>query len=191
MAADDTPNQETEDQWILLVDPAWTPESDDARPPEEAVVGGWFVPADGTAQRFEPNPNYEPSSEDSATDPVDATLRLVVQGQAEGDALLATLRDAVLSIAVDEQGEAIVVPSPDDVPSVLAVTAPAHSARLDVPNFREVSTRELAEALPDEGVDVLLNPGAPSSMRLLASALKEAAGPAAAPAPEPPFRAEP
>jgi hypothetical protein len=31
---------------------------------------------------------------------------------------------------------------------------------------------ELAAALPDEGIDVLLNPGAPASMRIIADALK-------------------
>jgi hypothetical protein len=169
------------DQWVFLIDPAWQAENKDAaeapaRPPMEAVVGGWFVEQDGTTGRFHANPAYEPSRPDSPTDPVDATLQLVVRGEAEPDMLLSAMREGTFGIAVGEDNTPLVAPSPDDVPSVLVATSPAHSRRLsEVPAWAEVSLRQLADLLPEEGVDVLLNPGAPSSMRLIAGALKEAA----------------
>lgn len=44
---------------------------------------------------------------------------------------------------------------------------------MNVPGWREVTLVELAETLPPEGVDVLLNPGAPASMRLAAAAVRD------------------
>jgi hypothetical protein len=79
----------------------------------------------------------------------------------------------LLGVAVDEQGMALVAPAPDDVPSVLVATAPAHRARVDAPGWREVTVAELAAALPPQGVDVLLNPGAPMSTRLTADAVRD------------------
>ncbi|MEU5853193.1 type VII secretion system-associated protein [Saccharopolyspora shandongensis] len=164
-----------EDRLVFLVDPAWQEQGGDPQePPLEAVVGGWYVEADGTTGRFQPNPDYVPSSPGSPTDPIDATLRLLNKGEADTDALLATLRDAVLGVAVDEDGNPVVTPAPDGVPSVLVTTAPAHQPRVQVAGWQEATTAELAEALPEEGIDVLVNPGSDASMRLLASALRSA-----------------
>lgn len=171
----DEPGLPAEDRWVLLVDPAWQEQGGDPLdPPLPAVVGGWFVAADGTTGRFEANPEYVPSSPDSPTDPVDATLRLLNEGEADTAALLATLPGAVFGVAVDEDENPVVAPSPDGEPSVLVTTAPAHRDRVRVAGWVEVSAGELAEVLPDEGVDVLINPGSAASMRLLASALKRA-----------------
>ncbi|RKT84774.1 hypothetical protein SAMN05421805_12534 [Saccharopolyspora antimicrobica] len=162
-----------EDRWVFLIDPAWQAQGGDPQqPPVEAVVGGWYVEADGTTGRFHGNPDYVPSSPDSPTDPVDATLRLVNEGEADAESLLSTVREAVFGVAVDEEGNPVVAPAPDDVPSVLVTTAPVHRQRVQVPGWQEVTAAELAEALPEEGVDVLINPGSTASMRLLASALK-------------------
>jgi hypothetical protein len=184
------------DQWVFLIDPAWqaeqaakaegtgaeepegeTPE----RPPLEAVVGGWFVEQDGATSKFHANPAYEPAKPDSPTDPVDATLQLVVRGEAEADQLLSTMVEGTFGVAVDKDNTPVVVLSPDEVPSVLVATAPAHSRRIsevealeDVAAWAEVTLAQLVGLLPEEGVDVLLNPGAPSSMRLIAAVLKEA-----------------
>ncbi|TDD41025.1 type VII secretion system-associated protein [Saccharopolyspora elongata] len=164
-----------EDRWVFLIDPAWQEQGGDPQqPPLDAVVGGWYVEADGTTGRFEANPDYVPSGPGSPTDPVDATLRLVNKGEADAEALLATLREAVLGVAIDEEGNPVIAPSPDDVASVLVTTAPAHRRRVQVAGWQEVTAAELAEVLPDEGVDVFVNPGSDASMRLLAGAFKRA-----------------
>jgi hypothetical protein len=168
---------EAGDQWVFVIDPAWKAAGEDDRPPMEAVLGGWFVEADGTTGRFHANPAYEPSSPSSPTDPVDATLQLVIRGEAQVDQLLSTMRETVVGLALDEQNQAVVAAAPDDVPSVLVTTAPAHRRRVRaVAGWVELSAEELADLLPDEGVDVLLNPGAPSSMRLIAGVLKSSIG---------------
>jgi hypothetical protein len=165
----------TEDQWVFLIDPDWEPENEGDQPPMEAIVGGWLTEPEGTTSSFHANPDYQPSGPDAPTDPVDATIRLVTQGRAESDDLLAVLRDAELAIAVDEEQTALVVPAPDDVPSVLVTTAPVNQRWVTgVSTWRDTSAAELAGALPDEGVDVLLNPGAPASIRLIARVLKDA-----------------
>ncbi|TDV38613.1 hypothetical protein CLV71_12756 [Actinophytocola oryzae] len=157
---------------VVLIDPEWSPAREGDAPPPEAVLGGWRASADG--DRFEPSPRYRPTRPDSPTDPADAVLRLVVRGDADGDRLLAVLDDVYLGVAVDEAGAAVIAPSPDEVPSMLVVTAPAHRVRVAAPSWLEMVTlRDLAGVLPDDGVDVLVNPGAPYSMRVLASAIKE------------------
>jgi hypothetical protein len=161
-----------EGQWVFMVDPAWQPPNEGDDPPVEAVVGGWWVDPDGATGLFRPNPSYQPSQEDYPTDPVDAALQLVVRGEADGDELLASMHEIMLGVALDEDGDAVVAPAPDDSPSLLVTTAPAHRARVHTDNWAEVTVAELAESLPDEGLDVLINPGAPASMRLLASAVK-------------------
>lgn len=194
MAETATTEEETEvrfegDQWVFLIDPAWQAEQAakaegtgaDERPPLEAVVGGWFVEQDGATSRFHANPAYEPAKPDSPTDPVDATLQLVVRGEAEAGQLLSTMVEGTFGIAVGKDNTPVVVLSPDEVPSVLVATAPAHSRRIseaealeDVDAWAEVTLAQLVGLLPEEGIDVLLNPGAPSSMRLIAAVLKEA-----------------
>ncbi|MFI7121987.1 type VII secretion system-associated protein [Amycolatopsis sp. NPDC049868] len=157
---------------MLLIDPAWQPSEDDEGPPLDAVLGGWSFDEDGGTRWFEPNPDYRPSRPDSPTDPVDAALQAVVRGDADGAQLLAVLRESPLGVALNEEGEVIIAPAPDDVPSVLVTTAPAHRTRCDVAGWAEVGIAELAEVLPDKGIDVLLNPGAPSSLRIEAHWIK-------------------
>lgn len=168
------------DEWIFMIDPAWQPAEDDQEPPVEAVVGGWFVDENGVTGRFRPNPAYQPSLPDLPTDPVDAMLQLVARGEAQGDEVLSVLGDVIYGVALDERGALAVAPAPDEVLSVLVTTAPAHRARVDVPGWEEMTVGELAELLPDEGIDVLLNPGAPASMRLVAGAVKDLVTAAAA-----------
>ncbi|MCX2731510.1 type VII secretion system-associated protein [Saccharopolyspora sp. NFXS83] len=187
---DDTPPEpaDGEDrQWVLLLDPAWRPESEDETAPVEAVIGAWLLEPDGGVGPFQPNPAYQPSREDSPTDPVDATVQLVARGDQPESAVVSTMRDAMFGIALDERGAAIVTPSPDGVPAVLVATAPLHARRLEGPTWQEISAADLAASLPEEGVDVLLNPGAPASMRVVAAALRAAVAetPRQAPPPAP------
>jgi hypothetical protein len=174
--ADQQDGADLRDHWIFMLDPAYQAQSRDEQPPVGAVVGGWYVDDEGVTGLFRPNPDYEPSEPGLPTDPVDAAVQLVVRGDADGEELINTLQQVLYGVALDEEGNPVVAPAPDDVPSVLVTTAPAHRSRVNVESWAEVTMRELAEALPDEGVDVLLNPGAPASMRLLASIVKESVG---------------
>lgn len=161
------------DQWVFLIDPAWQRTEESDEPPPEAVVGGWYADSNGEQGRFRPNAAYEPSEPGLPTDPVDAALQLVVSGKADGDELLQATREVILGVAVDDEGYAVVAPAPDDVPSALVATAPRHRERVNAPGWVEVTVEDLAAGLPNEGVDVLLNPGAPASMRLIAGGLKD------------------
>lgn len=97
----------------------------------------------------------------------------MVSGKAKVDELFDAARKVSLGLAVDEEGFAVVAPAPDGVPSILVATAPAHRQRLDVPGWLDVTVRELAEDLPSESIDVLLNPGAPASMRITGKVFKK------------------
>lgn len=160
-------------EWYLVIDPVWRPVDEHDEPPTEAVVGGWFLDTDGVIGLFEPNPDYEPSRLGLPTDPVDAVLQLVVDGEADDDVVLGQLPQVRLGLAVDNEGRTVIAPAPDDVLSALVTTAPIHRERVQVDRWQEVTIRELIRALPNEGVDVLLNPGAPASMRIQTSALKQ------------------
>ncbi|WP_263250045.1 type VII secretion system-associated protein [Saccharopolyspora rosea] len=161
------------DRWVFLPDPAW-PAEERGAPPLEAVVGGWPVAADGTTGAFVPNPDYAPSGPDSPTDPVDAVLRLLADDRADVAALAGALREAELGVAVDVDGNPVLAPSPDDVPCVLATTAPARRAAVHADAWEVVTAAELAGTLPAEGVDVLLNPGSRTATRLVAGAFRDA-----------------
>jgi len=164
---------------MLLIDPAWEPTEEVPEPPVKVLLGAWLVTADGGRGRFQANPVYEPATVDSPLDPVDAVLRLIARDksgdQQLGSLLSTVLRDVMLCIALDDQGVALVRPAPDGVPSVLVTTAPGHRRRLKVPAWVDVTVEQLAAALPARGVDVLLNPGAPASMRVLADVIRDAA----------------
>ncbi|TDC28499.1 type VII secretion system-associated protein [Micromonospora sp. 15K316] len=161
--------------WMLLLDSDWSPppEADRAVPPVETIVGGWLVEDDGTVGPFEPNPLYLPSGEDAPTGPVDAAAKLVVAGRAEPSLVLLAMRDSLIEVAIDDDDRVIVAPAPDGAPCVLIATGAADQVRVRAPGWRQVSSTELVELLP-EGVDVLLNPGGAASMRLFAGALREA-----------------
>lgn len=159
--------EQTEDQWAFLIDPGWQPENPDDGVPLNVVVGGWLAAADGTLSRFHPNPDYEPSTPGSPTDPVDATLQLVTRGESTSEMLFSVIKESNFTVALDDQDEPLVAPSPDDVPSLLAATAPLHQGRVDTEHWREVTATELAGLLTEREVDLMLNPGAPSSIRLL------------------------
>lgn len=171
-----TEGQTEEGRWSFIVDPAWQPtDDDDNDPPLEAVVGAWFVDADGNVGMFQPNPAYKPSQEDFPTDPVDAAVQLVARGDGDSSELLGSMHAVMYGIALNDEGAAIVAPAPDEAPSLLVTTSPAHRSRVYADNWAELTLVQLADLLPEEGVDVLINPGAPASMRLLASAVKQAA----------------
>jgi len=174
-----------DDQWVFLIDPAWQAQAAEKAaaepaereiegPPLEAVVGGWLVTADGTTGRFRANPDYQPSRPGSPTDPVDATLQLLVRGEVDSDALFAVIRESVFDVALDADGKPIIAPAPDDVPSLLVSTAPAQRFRVHADDWRvEVTAAELSDLLQEHKVDVLFNPGGPASIRLIGDVFTE------------------
>ncbi|SDY60033.1 hypothetical protein SAMN05216215_103030 [Saccharopolyspora shandongensis] len=196
MTTPENDGRPAEDQWVFLIDPAWQAQfAENARegdateevsdgpaeqevevqgPPLEAVVGGWLVTADGTVGRFRANPDYVPSQPGSPTDPVDATLQLLVRGEIDSDALFAVLKESVFDVALDAAGRPIIAPSPDDVPSLLVSTAPAQRHRVHADDWRaEVTAVELSDLLQEYQVDVLFNPGGPASVRLVGDMFTE------------------
>jgi hypothetical protein len=144
-------------EWVVLVDPGW---QRDGEPPPEAVVGGWLL--DG----------YRPAGPGSPTDPVDATAQLAARGEVAVDRLLAAVAGAALEIAVDPDGVAVVLPAPDGVPCVLVASAAAHRADLPAAGWQQVTAGQLAGALPEDGIDVLVNPASVAPTRLAAGALR-------------------
>jgi len=160
---------------LLLIDPTWVRTEEAPEPPVGSVLGAWPVTAAGGRGRFQANPIYQPATADSPLDPVDAVLRLLARNATGADELRSVLRDVMLAVALDDRGVALVQPAPDGVPSVLVTTAPGHRKRLDVPGWQDMTVEQLAAALPAQGVDVLLNPGAPASMRVLAAVIRSTA----------------
>jgi hypothetical protein len=162
-----------EGRLLLLLDPEFVPNDEPQDVPPHVVLGAWLLDEEGTPSRFHPNPEYRPTTPGSPLDPVDAVLRALADGDDVADQLSAVLRDAVLGIATEDDGTAMVRPAPDGVPSVQVTTSYGHRARVgDAVRWLNVTVEELADALPAEGVDVLLNPGSPASMRVRAGAIR-------------------
>jgi hypothetical protein len=187
------------DRWVFMIDPAWQPQpqpdSEEAPPPPlEVVVGVWLAGADGTTGPFRPNPYYVPSSPFSPTDPMDAVLRLISRDEADWDTVFSILRDSEFGVALDVEGDPVLAASPDDVQCLLATTAPAHRAAVQADTWRDVSASQLLALLRENEVDLLINPGAVTSTRLLAATVADAVAggavqpvraPAGEPTPEP------
>jgi hypothetical protein len=167
---------------LLLVDPGFTASPEVPDPPPESIIGAWPMAPDGSTGRFRPNPVHVPSSPDVPSDPVDAVMRLLARGEGDVEELLTVLGEIDLDVALSPEGVALVVPAPDRDPFILATTAPRHHAAVAeavgplVADWRTVSLAEVAAGLPEQGVDLLLNPHGPASVRLAAAAVREAAG---------------
>jgi hypothetical protein len=164
---------------LFLIDPEWRPTEKEPSPPITALIGAWRVTedgGDGTLGRFQPNPIYLPSTPDSPLDPVDAVLRALARGECDTDQVAAVMFGVMFGVALDDQGKAIVARAPDGAPSVLVATAHAYRDRVtEAASWRDVTLPQLARALPPHGVDVLINPGARTSMRVQADAFRAAA----------------
>jgi hypothetical protein len=163
--------QSGRETWILLMDPGWSPEEDDETPPLEAVVGLWPV-TEGTVGKFRPNPDYVPADENSPSDPLDAALRLVLRGRAGSDQIQLMLRDSAFDIAMNGDGRPLITKSPDDLPCVVVATGEQHRRRVTSPQWRRIDLDELVVMLAD-GVDVLINPAGPASVRLTGDFMRE------------------
>jgi hypothetical protein len=159
------------ENWFLLMDPGWEPASETDSPPIEAVVGLWPMEEEKVG-KFRANPGYVPSDENSPSDPLDAVLRLVLQGRAEADHIQLMLRDTLFDIAMNGDGNPLVMKSPDDIPCVVVATGEPHRQRISSPDWRRIDLGELVELLAD-GVDVFFNPTGPAAVRLTGGFMHE------------------
>ncbi|GHH56458.1 type VII secretion system-associated protein [Lentzea cavernae] len=166
--------QVADENWLLLMDPAWQPSEEDEAPPLHAVVGLWPVEEDGAVGRFRANPDYRPVDADSPSDPIDAGLRLVLRGDAEIGQVQALLRDSLVDVAMNGDGRPLVLKSPDEIPCVVVCTSEPHRARMFAPDWQRTDLAEVVALLAD-GVDALINPGGPASVRLSGDFLRETA----------------
>ncbi|MET8800703.1 type VII secretion system-associated protein [Nocardia sp. NPDC004568] len=169
---DPTPNADLRERWLFLLDPIWQQSAaPDSEPPPEAIVGGWYFDSHGERGPFEPNPQYIPAEDSVPTDPVDAVVRLAIDGDDIGAQIAPTLRDAMVEVACDERDQPVVGPAPDGTPCLAVVTAAVHKRRIVADRWHRV----VGSALPDltpVGVDLLLNPGSPTQFRLFTEALR-------------------
>ncbi|MFS8105136.1 type VII secretion system-associated protein [Lentzea alba] len=165
-------NAVVRNDWAMLVDPGWNPESVDEAPPPHVMAGGWRLDENGDPGLFEANPEYVPLMEGGATDPVDAVLRLIARGDVTADALIPTLRNSYVQLAVTpDRNQLLVGPAPDDAQCVAVVTAGLHRKNVSHESWLETTVDDLVEFIPD-GVDILLNPGSPFRFRLLTEAVR-------------------
>ncbi|ONI76979.1 hypothetical protein ALI144C_33200 [Actinosynnema sp. ALI-1.44] len=160
------------DNWLLLMDPSWTPSAEGEAPPLDAVVGLWPVEDGGKLGKFRANPEYVPADAGSPSDPLDAVLRLVLHGRAEVEHIQLVLRDSLFDVAMNGDGRPLITKSPDDVPCVVVATGEPHRQRISSPEWRRIDLDELVVLLAD-GVDVLFNPAGPASVRLTGDFIRE------------------
>ncbi|WP_051021559.1 type VII secretion system-associated protein [Nocardia araoensis] len=160
--------------WLVLIEPGRQETVREVMPPAEVILGGWMIGEDGVPGPFEPNPNYVPADEALPTDPIDAVLRRVANGDnIGGDEIIAALRGAVVEIACDDQDEPLVGPAPDGVPCVAVATATIYKHRVEADRWRPVLGTVLPDIVP-ASTDILLNPGSPTQFRLLTRSLRPA-----------------
>ncbi|MFE0022036.1 type VII secretion system-associated protein [Amycolatopsis sp. NPDC059021] len=171
---DTTENSGPAENWFLLMDPAWGPRSENDAPPIEAVVGLWPV-EEGKVGKFRANPEYVPADRNSPSDPLDAVLRLVLQGRAEAEHIQLMLRDSLFDIAMNGDSRPLVTRSPDDIPCVVVATGEPHRQRISSPGWRRIGLDDLVVLLAD-GVDVLFNPAGPAAVRLTGDFMRETLG---------------
>jgi hypothetical protein len=161
-----------QDNWMVLADPAWDPTTPSG-PPVESIVGGWLLNPDGTAQPFQSNPKYRPSSVAAPTDPVDAILRRIAAGENHlGDNLISTLRDTVVEIGCDPDKRPLIGTAPDGADCVVVATAELQKHAVDVDRWIPVCAAKLPDIIPP-GVDIFLNPSGRVPFRLVADTLKQ------------------
>ncbi|MEV4703723.1 type VII secretion system-associated protein [Actinoplanes sp. NPDC049316] len=160
------------ENYFLLMDPDWRPRPEDEVPPIEAVIGLWPLTADGSLGSFRSNPDYVPRDEDAVTDPLDAMLRLAMEGRMQADQLQLMMRDSLFEVALNGDGRPLIVRSPDDVRCVVVATSVPQLRRISSPDWQRTDLTGVVSLLPDE-VDVLFNPGGPVPFRLTGDFLRE------------------
>jgi hypothetical protein len=147
--------------WVYAVDPAFDPSG---TVPPHGVVGAWKVDDRGEiVDEFTWNTNYRPSPQalelPPPTDPLDEAVQLAATGYGpEDDVIDRFLEREVL--VVGDRGPTVRVFSSE------ALLPPGED------KWQQVVGRELVDRLPAGG-EVVVNPGAPTSVRLAADELKQ------------------
>ncbi|MCI2417467.1 type VII secretion system-associated protein [Saccharopolyspora sp. K220] len=170
--AEDSEPDTVDAVWAVVLDPSWQSDQPDQVAPPEVMVGGWLLDEEGRPGKFFPNPDYTPSGPDVPTDPTHAVMKSLSRGESDTDDLLATLRDSMLDLGLTENGELVLAPSPDEATCALVASSPAHHRPDLAAVWQQLPLERILDALPD-GVDILLNPGAQESMRLMAEPLRD------------------
>ncbi|MFE9425490.1 type VII secretion system-associated protein [Kitasatospora sp. NPDC006697] len=139
--------------WLYATDPAFGP---DEQVPPFGVIGGWQVDGRGEVAGYWANPTYRPSPQalglPAPHGPLEALLQRAATGYAADDELAAAVADGPLLVVARPEADALYLV--DD--AVEACTSP-ELVPAAWPGWREVTGRQLAEALP--GAVVRLNPG--------------------------------
>ncbi|TDV38592.1 type VII secretion system-associated protein [Actinophytocola oryzae] len=174
MTDDDVAGDPGEETWMVLMDPAWRQENENDPPPLHAVVGLWPVAPDGAVGKFRSNPDYEPSDEQSPTDPLDAVFRLVLRGPGKIGQIQVVLHDVLLDVALNGDGRPLIVRAPDGLPCVVATSSVRHQTSTSAFDWQRLDLDAILGLLPDD-VDVLFNPGASASIRLTGDFLRNTA----------------
>jgi len=156
---------------LVLVDPGWRPASDNEPPPVAHIVGIWPIEADGSAGKFRANPDFQPTDENSPSDPLDAVLRLLARGQATSAELEQMLRNTLFDVAVDAAGHPIRTGPADGLPHVVVASGAPHRARVVAARWRRMDLAALVAMLTDE-VPVLFNPSGPAPLQLTTEHLR-------------------
>lgn len=167
------PGAVRQDNWFVLLDPQWQASSSGELPPAEVIAGGWLLDEAGETGPFQPNPDYVPLDASTPTDPTDAVLRLIAEGEQLGERLVATLRESVVQIACDRDNEPVVGSAPDGVRCVFVATAVLHQQGVSADRWWPVVGGKLPDIVP-ASTDILLNPGGPAQFRLVTDALRRA-----------------
>ncbi len=160
--------------WFVLVDPIWEPSTGRSAPPAGVIVGGWMLNDDGTTGPFRPNPGYLPSDDTVPTDPTDAVLRLIAEGEPLGDELLIRICDSVVEIGCDEDNQPLIGAAPDGTSCVVVATAEVQKTGLEVDRWQQIPGETLPDVVPPD-TDILLNPNGRAPFRCIADALRHTA----------------
>lgn len=158
------------DDWFVLLDPTFDV-STTVELPADAIVGGWPVLDEGAVGPFEPNPHYRPRDEAAPTDPIDATLRLLVSADDVADDLVRMVRGSVVALGCDEENRPAIGKSPDGELCVVVATAESQKRNVPTPRWWPIAGDRLPDVIP-EGVDILLNPASSAPFRLRTDRLR-------------------
>ena len=152
--------------WVYAVDPMF----DDGRQvPGHAVIGAWKVDDRGqVGQEFTPNPNYRPSPLGAGfrepRSQLEADLQLAATGYRAMGEVLGELLDATLHTYARPDGAIFVADDGGD--RLLQVFTDEDAVKATGwPDVQALTGLQAVEQLP-EGVDLLVNPGVPPTLRL-------------------------
>lgn len=118
----------------------------------------------------ENNPEYQPRNAGAPADPIDALLRLIERDEADPAELQVLLHDSLVDLAMNGDGNPLIVSLPDDGRAVVVTTSHPLRQHMPAPEWWPAGLDDLARLLPP-GTDVVINPGVPGQVRFSAGAL--------------------